>query len=403
MPTDAQLLAVFEGLYAVDGSVQNNADALAAAIQLANTDAALLAKLAGLAADALIADVATFGIVALSTPVAPVVTKAGTAGVTHWGYRLVARNAIGQSVASAETVLTTGNATLDGTNYNIVATLVVAGVSSYDVYRTTAAGTPNRTGLIGNIAAGSPFNDKNLVVWDSEGVPQGEATEIVNTSTGLLLERLVVGDAYSDLSALAQAYLSGPSSAKILAIAVDPPLNSNSGQIHTISEYTAAAGGSGYNPAPLYASVFLSGATNNGARFRGLDIDVLVTDDTDYRNPGVDTLGAYILMDNSNGATLRDQTNLLLGNYSGAGANATVAGIRMEQIDPGSISTRGIDIVDLGDNGTTYSIETRGTTPSKFGGAVIAGAYKVGATAGIDFSGAVTSITVVKGIVTSAS
>lgn len=107
-------------------------------------------------------DVATPGILILhnlgayvevTTPSAPVITNAGI-GATTWSYKIVARQSAGAySAASSAGSTTTGNPTLSslsGGNYNNVAWAAVDGADSYDIYRTSAGGTPSSTGKIGN-------------------------------------------------------------------------------------------------------------------------------------------------------------------------------------------------------------------------------------------------------------
>lgn len=96
--------------------------------------------------------------VAVQVPVAPVVTTGGTAGSTTYSYRVSAVGQAGETLASAATAITTGNATLSATDYNSVAFTTVDGAVSYNVYGRTA-GTEK---LIGN-AITSPFKDDGTV------------------------------------------------------------------------------------------------------------------------------------------------------------------------------------------------------------------------------------------------
>ena len=54
----------------------------------------------------------------LATPGSITVTPQGTSGAATWTYVLVAINATGTTEAGAASSTTTGNATLNGTNYN---------------------------------------------------------------------------------------------------------------------------------------------------------------------------------------------------------------------------------------------------------------------------------------------
>lgn len=77
---------------------------------------------------------------ALATPTGLTITVTGTAGTTTYGYRVSAINGLGETLACAEVTITTGNATLSGTNYNALAWTAVTGASGYKVYGRTAAG-----------------------------------------------------------------------------------------------------------------------------------------------------------------------------------------------------------------------------------------------------------------------
>lgn len=107
---------------------------------------------------------------ALPVPAAPAITNGGMPGMTMYGYEVVA-GLIGAtpvglgSAPSTEGQTTTGNATLDAMNFNIVTppacTGGLAGVTSFDIYRTTGGATQ---GLIGNVACGMALNDTGLAV-----------------------------------------------------------------------------------------------------------------------------------------------------------------------------------------------------------------------------------------------
>ncbi len=83
-------------------------------------------------------------------------TTAGTAGTTHYSYEVVAAGPNGSlTYPSLTNTLTTGNATLTATNYNIVSWVAVTGATNYYVYRTASAGTPSSTGLIAIVPSGT--------------------------------------------------------------------------------------------------------------------------------------------------------------------------------------------------------------------------------------------------------
>ncbi len=81
----------------------------------------------------------------------PVVANVGTPGSTTYTYELVAVNANGDTLPSSAVSTTTGNATLNGTNYNTVTwTTPVAGASQIKVIRTAGGATQ---GLIATVPA----------------------------------------------------------------------------------------------------------------------------------------------------------------------------------------------------------------------------------------------------------
>lgn len=88
----------------------------------------------------------------------PVITQAGTPGTTHDTYVLVFHYSDGSLSTSIEVQTVLANATLDGTNYNILTWTNPSGVSSVDVYRTEAAGSPSTLGKI-STGATSPYHD----------------------------------------------------------------------------------------------------------------------------------------------------------------------------------------------------------------------------------------------------
>jgi hypothetical protein len=96
----------------------------------------------------------------LATPSTPVITNGGTPGVVTYGYKITALLADGttSTAASIEGTTTTGNATLNVTNYNIITITAVTGATSYSIYRTTGGATQ---GLIGNTTV-LVFNDTGL-------------------------------------------------------------------------------------------------------------------------------------------------------------------------------------------------------------------------------------------------
>lgn len=80
------------------------------------------------------------------TPAAPTVTPQGTPGSTTYTYVVTAVNEYGETVASPTGSTATGNATLNGSNFNRLTWAAVPSSSGYRIYRTVGGGS---AGLIG--------------------------------------------------------------------------------------------------------------------------------------------------------------------------------------------------------------------------------------------------------------
>src|SRR5882724_12015086 len=78
----------------------------------------------------------------------PVITQAGAAGGTQVDYILVFHYGDGSLSISRQVSTVLANATLDGTNYDILTWTNPASVTSVDVYRVVASGTPSTLGKI---------------------------------------------------------------------------------------------------------------------------------------------------------------------------------------------------------------------------------------------------------------
>ena len=92
----------------------------------------------------------------VSPPVISSLTTSGTAQTTSYTYEVVAAVTNGAITNPSSTdTITTGNAILSATNYNIITWGAVTGVTNYYVYRTASGGTPSSTGLIGVIPSGT--------------------------------------------------------------------------------------------------------------------------------------------------------------------------------------------------------------------------------------------------------
>jgi hypothetical protein len=103
------------------------------------------------------------------SPVLAAITNTGTPGTSIWSYVVIANYADGsKSLASSVATTATGNATLTGTNYNVLS-WADTGATSYDVYRTASGGTPSTLGKI-TTTASLTYNDQGAA-GDGSAVP----------------------------------------------------------------------------------------------------------------------------------------------------------------------------------------------------------------------------------------
>jgi len=104
--------------------------------------------------------------------------------VSTYGYKVALVTRTGTSASSTETVIMTGNETLDTDNYNTITAPACPGPPGVtaNVYRTTADPMVYDVGYrIANIPCGGSVNDTNIPV-DSSKIPP-----LVDTSTGVAL------------------------------------------------------------------------------------------------------------------------------------------------------------------------------------------------------------------------
>jgi len=115
------------------------------------------------------------GSAGIEPPMITAVTNVGTPGATAYTYVVTAVNAAGETIGSEAFKTSTGNATLDSTNKNTITWSSVTGAVSYNVYRTTSAGTPSSTGKINaSPVMTATFTDTGLA--GSGSVPASNTT-----------------------------------------------------------------------------------------------------------------------------------------------------------------------------------------------------------------------------------
>lgn len=102
----------------------------------------------------------------------------GTAGTTTYSYVFVALAGCGHSAPSTTYTTTTGNATLDTTNYNALGIAPAGGAWGFDVYRTAGGATQGKIGTV-YVASNNPngfelaLNDTGLA-GDGTSPPTGD-------------------------------------------------------------------------------------------------------------------------------------------------------------------------------------------------------------------------------------
>lgn len=124
------------------------------------------------------------------------VFTAGTAGTTSYTYTVVAWTANGSSaVSNASHTLTTGNAVLDGTNYNQVQGSYLPAAKEYHIWRTGGSLTPGYIGTVSASTTACPtaasqghycFNDTGIV-GDGSSPPTTNTSGAMSLSGSQLL------------------------------------------------------------------------------------------------------------------------------------------------------------------------------------------------------------------------
>jgi hypothetical protein len=110
----------------------------------------------------------------------PDITQSGTPGSTGYSYKVVAVDKFGGRSAPTSFTTTTGNSTLNTSNYNVLSWDAVDDIDHYSVYRTATSGTPNTTGFLEDVNAGTEsYSDKGMTVLN-DSLP--EADGIVGAS-----------------------------------------------------------------------------------------------------------------------------------------------------------------------------------------------------------------------------
>lgn len=124
----------------------------------------------------------------LTAPVISSVTNTGTPGSTTVGYRVVAYRLDNSrvSLASAEVTTATSNATLTGSNYNVVSWGAVTGADGYLVYRTNYPVSTTTGYVYGGLltdTASTSFNDIGATALGGSSAPA--LTHLTGSNVGV--------------------------------------------------------------------------------------------------------------------------------------------------------------------------------------------------------------------------
>lgn len=149
-----------------------------------------------------------FNIRGLATPTAPIVYTVGTAGATTYGYKATAYNADGHGIASAETTIATGNATLDANNYNRIRIYPVVGATSYRVRRTTGGLTQ---GVIAIVTESTAVDSTNIWYSVNDTGLAGDGVVAETTQTTGFLSATSYFDLYDSTASVYWRQTSGGS------------------------------------------------------------------------------------------------------------------------------------------------------------------------------------------------
>lgn len=190
-------------------------------------------KRAHLAGPAPITIISTPGI---QTPAPPVIVQSGIAGSTTYGYVVVAR--VGSGVApSAQQNTTTGNATLSGSNYNILNITPVVGALFYDVYRVIGGASVGKIASIAATGNISPivFNDTGLA-GDSSAAP---TTNTTVTNSSALTPRLFRSNNRGLATAVGPGFIEDNTQSFVVNALVGQWVKSDDGVFHQITSNTA--------------------------------------------------------------------------------------------------------------------------------------------------------------------
>ena len=117
-----------------------------------------------------------------TVPTGVAVANVGAAGAVTYGYRISALHGAGETTASTTVTTTTGNATLNGSNYNTVTWNAVPGATSYNVYGRTS-GTELKLANVVATASAPSYNDQGTAT-PAGALPAANTAVLASDSVG---------------------------------------------------------------------------------------------------------------------------------------------------------------------------------------------------------------------------
>lgn len=166
-------------------------------------------------------------------PVIGTITTTGSAGSTHYSYKVSALFVAGESPASAEATVTTGNATLTTGNFNVIPWTAIPGAIGYNVYGNTLGAET----LIASVGVVTNYHDV--------GVAPGATTPPTTYSFTPKVQCPICGCAAILVSTAKVTTITGVSSGSQHPLDVNATYGANSTSLSFatgVSPYTLASG-----------------------------------------------------------------------------------------------------------------------------------------------------------------
>ena len=284
---------------------------------------------------------AVFYATALSQPTAPTMATVGTAGSTTYNYQVNALNALGQSVSSPTGTITTGNASLSGTNYINVTTPSVSTATSCDVWGASAS---NFSGgflrFIGNVSCGGVIADQGQYGTTQSSI----GAALTDASSGILLAG----------SLKVPNFLQVGSGAGYLGY--NPNATTGQTPLSVQQTVTGAAGAANADPSAFVINQVVNpSAANNVSQSWGEQIKVNVPSTNTFAIPALE--GQSINVTDSGSGQLNSADGLLVSTITNASVGNSSGSIRYNPVTGINASTYVYSAIvsPVGVLGTTYA------------------------------------------------